>query len=1037
MGSSSWAQQQVVKGTIKDNTDVLIGVSVFEKDVPSNGTSTNVNGEFSLQLKGKSGILVFRYIGYLTREIKVNGPQLNVTLEVDAKGLEEVVVVGYGTQKKITNTGALSSISGDDLRQTPSASLQNALIGRVPGIITQQRSGQPGADGARLLVRGLSTTNGNGAPLIIVDDLEYAGSISDIDPDQIESFTVLKDAATTAVYGIKGANGVIVITTKRGKVGKPQITVRSENSIQKPIYLPEYLDSYESALLVNRAIASDLAIGATPNGNPYSQEALDAFRTGSNPYKYPNVNWEDVLLKNSTFQSRNNINVQGGLDKAKYFISAGYLFQDGLLKDFSGDAGMNNNYYYKRYNFRSNLDVQPTKSLTLNLDLSGYFSEQNSPESGGRGGYNNVFNEMSQMSELAPWNYPVYNPDGSYGMSVGTTFNNIVGRLTHYGYEREYRNNLTANFRATQKLDFITKGLSIKGVLGYNGAGGFTRNLTRGPGNDFPSFRYDADAETYTPFNPNVLRIALPELSNSNIGGTRKLNWQVSANYDRTFGSNRVYALALYNFQNDIAGSAVPRVFEGYTFRAGYDYKSKYLLELNAGYNGSSAFAQADRYSLFPAVSAGWNISEEPFFKNNIKFIDLFKIRGSYGITGSDDIGGTSDYAFLAQYERSGTGNGRDTYNYNLGDNPGSTIVGIREGGIANVVFWEKEKQSNIGLEMRMFKGALSVEADVFNRLRYDILQGRLSVPWYSGYYSPQLTSPYNLVSQIPDANIGKVRNKGFETRVTYNGKVKELAFNISGNVSVAKNKRIEMDEPAKEFPWQVLTGKPIGSTLGYDYIGFYTTEDINNPGVAKPTSFPTTTFAGDLKYRDVDGDGQINDNDKIVMPYTNLPTTILGLTLGFKYKSVSFTVTAQSGLNFALSGYGQAITPFSNNFREIHKDAWTPENAENASFPRLTTAAANLSSMATAGNVSTFWYKKSDYLRIKTAEFGYNLPKALVNKVGLNSARLYVNGYNLFTWSLAEKNIYDIDPETTSGTDGRGFYPQQKVYNIGLQITL
>lgn len=1034
--SSSWAQQQV-KGIVKDDTDVLIGVSVFEKDAPSNGTSTNVNGEYNLTLKGKSGILVFRYIGYLTKEVKENGPQLNVILAVDAKGLEEVVVVGYGTQKKITNTGALSSISGDDLRQTPSASLQNALIGRVPGVITQQRSGQPGADGARLLVRGLSTTNGNGAPLIIVDDLEYAGGISDIDPDQIESFTVLKDAATTAVYGIKGANGVIVITTKRGKIGKPQITVRSENSIQKPIYLPDYLDSYESALLVNSIVESDLGLGLTDIGlKPYSNEAIQAFKTGSNPYKYPNVNWEDVLLKNSTFQSRNNINVQGGLDKAKYFISAGYLFQDGLLKDFSKDAGMNNNYYYKRYNFRSNLDVQPTKSLILNLDLSGYFSEQNSPESGGRGGYNNVFNEMSQMSELAPWNYPVYNPDGSYGMSVGTTFNNIVGRLTHYGYEREYRNNLTANFRATQKLDFITKGLSLRGVLGYNGAGGFIRGLTRGSGNDFPSFRYDADAQTYTPFNPNVLRISLPELSNSNIGGTRKLNWQASLNYDRTFGNHRVYALGLYNFQNDIAGSNVPQVFEGYTFRAGYDYKNKYLLEVNAGYNGSSAFSQAERYSLFPAVSAGWNISEEPFFKDNIKFIDLLKIRGSYGLTGSDDIGSGNSYAYLSQYDRSGTGTGRDTYNYNLGDNPGSTIVGIREGSISNFVSWEKEEQTNIGLELRMLKGALSVEADVFNRYRYDILQSRASVPWYSGYYSPELTSPYSIISQIPKGNIGRVRNKGFEARVSYTGKARELAFNISGNVSVAKNKILEMDEPNKEYPWQVLTGQPIGSSLGYDFIGFYSAEDITNPDVAKPASFPNTTFAGDLKYRDVDGDGVINDNDKIVMPYTNLPTTILGLTWGLKYKDLSFSITAQSGLNFALSGYGQAITPLINNFREVHKDAWTPENSVNPSFPRITTV-GNLSSMSSAGNISTFWYRKSDYLRIKTAEFGYNLPKTLVSKVGLSSARLYLNGYNLFTWSLADKNIYDIDPETSSGTDGRGFYPQQKVYNIGLQIAL
>ena len=1035
----SWAQQKAVTGVVRDKEGTLVGVSVYEKGMPSNGTITNADGQYKLTLKGNTGIVVYTYVGFLTKEVNVAGRSIsNVSLEVDAKGLEEIIVVGYGTQKKLTNTGAVSSITGDDIRQSPSASLQNTLIGRVPGVITQQQSGQPGGDGAKILIRGLSTTNGNGAPMVIVDDLEYAGNIADIDPDQIESFTVLKDASTTAVYGIKGANGVIVITTKRGKIGKPQITIRSENSVLVPNYMPKYLDGYESALLVNQIIDSDLANGLAPTDiswTKFSEETLNAFKNKIDKYKYPNVDWSDELLKDFSFQSRNNINVQGGLDKAKYFISAGYLFQDGLIKDFSKNEGMNNNYNYKRYNFRSNLDIQPTKSLLLNLDLSGNFSEQNAPESGGRGGYNNVFNEISQISELSPWKYPIYNPDGSYGISIGNTFNSIAGRLAHYGYEREFRNDLTANFRATQKLDFIAEGFSVRGVIGYNSYGGFTRNLTRGPGNDFPSYYYNPETEIYTPFNANVLRNSLPILSNSNLAGTRKINWQVSANYDRTFGNHHLYGLALYNFQNDIAGANVPKVFEGYTFRTGYDYKSKYLLEINAGYNGTSAFSKADRYSLFPAVSAGWNVSEEPFFKDNIKFIDLFKIRGSFGLTGSDDIGSGNNYIYLSQYDRSGTGTGRDTYNYNLGDTPGATIVGIREGSVESYASWEKEEQLNLGLELRMFKGALSIEVDVFSRYRYDILQSRQSVPWYAGFHSVDLSS-FSILSSLPKANIGRVRNEGFETRVTYNGKVQELSFNISGNISVSNNKVLEMDEPTKEYPWQILTNRPIGSSLGYDFIGFYTAEDITNPEVAKPASFPTTTFAGDLKYRDVLADGVIDDKDKIVMPYTNLPTTILGLTLGFKYKSINFSVTAQSGLNFALSGYGQAITPLINNFREIHQQAWTPQNAVNPSFPRLTTI-GNLSSMSTAGNVSTYWYRKSDYLRIKTAEFGYSLPKNWVNKIGLNSARMYVNGYNLFTWSLAEKNIYDIDPETFSGNDGRSFYPQQKIYNLGLQLAL
>lgn len=1020
----SWAQQQVITGTIKDSDGPLPGVSVYQKGSASRGTVTNLEGKYRLVLdKENLGVLTFTYIGYLSQEVRIAGrTEINLTMMPDAKGLEEVIVIGYGTQKKLTNTGAVSAISGDNLRQSPSASLQNSLIGRVPGVITQQQSGRPGGDGAKILVRGLSTTNGNGAPLVIVDDLEYAGNIADIDPDQIETFTVLKDASTTAVYGIRGANGVIVITTRRGKAGKAQITVRSETSLQQPSYVPEYLDSYESALLFNQAVNNDIALGIAPSRTAFSDEAIAAFKNGTDPYRYPNVDWTDELIKPFSLQNRSNINVQGGMEKAKYFISAGYLGQDGLIKDFSQKSGMNSNYYYKRYNFRSNLDVQPSKSLTLNLDLSGNFSERNSPNNRGRANHDNVFFEISDMNQLAPWAYPIYNPDGSYGINPGNTLNNIVGRLAEYGYVREFRNDLTANFRATQKLDFITQGLSVKGVVGYNGYGGFTRSLTRNgtDGRDFPAYSYDSQTDSYTILNTNIYRTTLPNLSNSNNAGTRKLNWQASLNYDRTFGSkHRIYALGLYNYLNDISGANVPDVFEGYTFRLGYDYKSKYLLELNAGYNGTSKFSQAERYSLFPAVSAGWNISEEPFFKDHIKFIDLLKIRGSYGLTGSDNLSGGFDYVYLPTYNRSATGTGESSFNYSLGDTP-TAIIGIRESTLGNIVTWEKERQSNIGVELRMFKGALNVVADVYSRYRYDILQER------------QVSAASGISSQLPPANIGKVRNRGFETQITYNGRVNELSYNVSGNVSVSKNKRVFFDEPLKAYPWKTLTGQSIGSELGYEFLGFYTEADIADATIAKPAT--GQVFAGDLKYSDLNGDGIINADDMSVMPYANLPNTILGLTLGASYKNFSFSVTAQSALNFSLSARNESVVVMSNNFREIHKDAWTPQNAVNPSFPRLSTV-SNISSLTTLSNISTFWSRRSDYLRIKTAEIAYTLPKDLVGKVGLGSARIYVNGYNLLTWSLKAKNIYDIDPENQERSTGEDFYPQQKIYNLGVQV--
>lgn len=1000
----SWAQQQAVTGTVKDNVETLIGVSVYEKDLPSNGTQTDENGKFKLNLKTASKILVFKYVGYLTKEVAV-GTQSNitVTLVTDAKGLEEVVVVAFGTQKKITNTGSTSSISGDEIRQTPSASLQNTLIGRVPGITTQQRSGQPGSDGASLLIRGLSTTNGNGAPLIIVDDLEYYGSISEIDPDQIETFTTLKDAATTAVYGIKGANGVVVITTKRGKEGKAQITVRTENSIQTPTYMPEYLDSYRAALLVNQALTND--------GQParYTQTDLDLFQNGQDPYGHPNVNWTDELLRKYSVQSRNNINIQGGLEKAKYYLSAGYLYQNGLIKDFSGPSGMNSNYYYKRYNFRSNLDLQPTKTTTLSLDLSGTFNERNSPTNGGRNTRNNIFFELSDANQLPPYAYAIYNPDGSYGINSSYTNNNVVGRLTYYGYNRQFTNDITANFRATQKLDFVTKGLSAKGVLGFNGTYGFSRNLTRGTANDFPSYNYNPANGVYTIYNTNFYRIGLPTLAYSNNASYKRLNWQGSLNYDRTFGSHHAYALALYNQQNNVSNADEPRGFKGFTFRVGYDYKMRYLIEFNAGYNGSSAFISDKQYALFPALSLGWNVAEEPFFKNNIKFIDLFKIRGSFGRTGNDDIGSFA-YSYIPTYVNDGS--------YSIGENH-TGITGIREGALAQYPTWEKEEQANIGVDINMFKGKLKIVADWFDRYRYDILTSRT-------------LSNISGISNLPPSNINRVSNRGLEAQVTYLGRINKLEFNISGNISVAKNKILFMDEPRPTYDYQALTGKPMGSILGYHFLGYYTQAEIDDPTVPKPTV--GTTRAGDLKYQDTNGDGIVNVDDRIVLKYPNLPNTIMGLTLGFNYKNFSFTVTAQSALNFARRSAAEAIRPGLNNFREIHEQAWTPENSVNPSFPRLSLAGTNLNDPA--ANPSDYWFKASDYLRIKTAEFGYSFPKTLMSKIGLQSARIYVNGYNLLTWSLKEKNIYNTDPENVSGTDGANFYPQTKVYNLGLQVS-
>lgn len=1003
----AFSQQKVVVGIIKEGKETLPGVSVQEKNQNNNVVSSDGEGRFKITLRGTSQVLVIKSVGYLTKEVNVAGKtEVTVSLESDVKGLDDVLIVGYGTQKKVTSTGSVSAIKGSDIRQTPVASVQNALIGRLPGFTSQQRSGRPGADGASFLIRGLSTPN-NADPLIIVDDVEFTQPLSELDADQIENISLLKDAATTAVYGVRGANGVMLITTRRGKTGKTEVTFRSEFGLQQRTNTPQYLDSYETALLVNQGLKND------KKAPLYTDKDLQLFKDGSDPYGHPNVNWNELLLKRSSKEIRENLNISGGVDKAKYFISAGYLFQDGLLKSFDHpSSGVNTNYYYKRYNFRSNLDIQATKTLALKLDLSGAFNEVNQPNIGGRNGRNNVFYELSDYNQLPPFAYAPYNPDGSFGANSETKIqNNVIGRIALGGYNRDYYNDVTANLKAVQKLDQLTPGLSAMMNFSYNSRYQFWRSMTRNTGTGFPSFVYDPINNTYNPKN-NTSRIEKYNLVygvNSN-ESFKKLNFLASLNYDRTFGSHHIYGLALINQSSGVKGPQDPEVLRGFTGRAGYDYKQKYLLEVNMGYNGSNRFPEGRRYGLFPAVSAGWNVAEEQFFKDNVKFIDLLKLRGSYGLVGSDKVY-NNQYIYLQTYGNGGS--------YSIGESH-NAFTGISEGQLGNDnVSWEKEKTANIGVDMNLFKGKMTLTVDVFRRNRYDILQPRASVPLLIGV-------------GLPPANLWRVRNQGFEADLGFNDTKGDWTYSIRGNISVAKNTVLFRDEPAQPYPWLSLTGQSMGKILGYKFIGFYSEADIADPKVAKPLNADLAS-PGDLKYLDRNGNGIIDPEDRGVLPYANLPTTIVGLTPSVSYKGFSLSATFQSAHQFALRGVAETVAPFVNNFREVHKGAWTQENQVNPTFPRIT----NQASTSHPGNyVSDYWMIRGDYLRLKTMEIGYRLPQRFVSRLKLSNARIYANGYNLVTWSLVDKNIYNIDPENNSGQDGSQFYPQTKVFNFGVQIT-
>jgi len=1027
------AQGKVISGVVKDGNEPVIGATVLEKGIPTNGTATDLQGRFTVTLTGTSNTLVVSSIGYVTKEINVaNTASVTVQLLTDTKALEEVVVVGYGTQTKSTVTGAVSAISRNEIRQTPSASLQNTLTGKVTGFVSQQRGGQPGADAAQFFIRGVSTFNGDDqTPLILVDDIEYSYTqFSRIDPNEVETITILKDAATTAIYGIKGANGVILVTTRRGKTGPPKVSFRTELGIQKPTHVPNFLDAYQTALLRNEAIANTNKINNENRAPEFTTEDLEHFQNGTDPYGHPNVDWYDVLFKTSAPMNTNNLDISGGTEKVKYFLSAGFLNQGGMMRDFTEGNDVNGSFNYKRYNFRSNIDIQATKSLAFKLDVTGNFGQKNAPKVGSGGPADlATFREVFNWESLSPSAYPIYNPDGSYGTAnpnspqAGT--NNIVGRLRYGGYNLARENYLNFNFTTIKKLDEITKGLSARASISASNENTSNRTMSR---SNFPSFYYNATDDTYTPRDINVYRVMPWALVYDQGDPVRQTNIQANLAYTRSFGVHNINGLLLFNQTTklrafrpnrgeDESSNYIPDNFRGFTTRIGYNFKEKYLVEVSGAYNGSDRFL--DHYGLFPAVSLGWNLAEESFLRN-VEFINNFKLRGSYGIVGSDNTG-RFKYVYNSQYDqRAGISFG-DTHN---------GFTGAYEELLPNTeVTWEKERKANLGLDFSFFNGKLSGTAEYFDNFRYDILAERNTIPSYFGIVR----------STLPPVNLGEVSNKGYEAELTHRGEIGKVGYNIRGNISVAKNKIVFMDEAPVLYPWTQQTGNSIGAVRQHIWDGFYTQEEVDiineerAAGQALTIAAPPGNIgAGYLKYRDLNGDGNINLDDRGYFGKSNIPQTNLGLGFGFNYKGLSFNALFQSARDFDIRPFHSLIEPWKANLKDFHLKRWTPETAETAEFPVLITDFVG--SYMTPDQASDFWSIRGNYIRLRSIELGYEIPQILVSRVGLGSARIYANGYNLLSWSKTFDR-YGYDPEVISNLDG-GIYPQQAIYNIGINVS-
>lgn len=1018
-----YAQNTTVTGKVRDITGVLPGVSVVEKGLPTNGSVSDVNGRFSLTLKGQSNTIVVRFIGYVSQEVKVSDSKnLDIILQTSTNGLDEVAVVAYGTRKRITSTGAVSSISASDIRTVPTANVQNALTGKLPGFFSQQGSGQPGRDASDFYIRGVSSLNPAGnRPLIIVDDIEYNyDQLQQINVNEIESISILKDASSTAVYGIKGANGVLVVTTRRGKGGTPKVNVRVEGGMQQPTKTPQFLDSYNSALLINEAQAND---GLAQS---FTQADLDHFKNNDDPYGHPNVNWYDKIFKKQSYQANTNLDISGGSDLLKYFISGGALNQTGLVRDFADPQSLvNTNYYFRRYNFRSNLDMKVNKTLDLRLDVTTRFSDLNQP-------YNqNAVGEVYNFTKQTPFTAPYLNPNGSYSYAY-SSFNpdhlpTLNARLATGGYQHSRRTDFNFLFGATQKLDALTDGLSMTGRVAYSSIEQYTKQIFN---EGIPSYHYDAATGQYSLRPGGTYVYQNYGLTGNTDMNTNNYNLQLFLNYDRTFSNTHHFSgLVLFNqtantlyaadlLTGDLVG--VPQKFRGVSGKVGYDYKQKYLIDFNIAYNGTDRFAAGHRFGIFPAVSLGYNLVKEDFFTKALPIFSLFKLRASYGIVGSDAAPGNR-YVYNQVYNN---GNG---YNFGQSQQNYGTIY---EGALGNPnVGWESARKLDIGLDMNLFNDKISVTFDYFHDVRYDQLITPGSIPLALGV-------------DLPAVNIGKTQNQGFDGQVSYHGNIGKFQYNTGLVFSYAKNKVLFKDEAAPAYPWLAQTGYSIGQQYGYHYLGYYTANDIaainsytnthqgSNAGntVAVPDN-GVPLQPGDLRYQDLNGDGVINVFDKRAIGNPNLPNTILGLSLQGVYKGISVSVLFQGSFNYSFAVLGTGIEPFQSQFQPVHQERWTPETATTANFPRLGTNPTSVNSPT--AYFSDYWLVNAYYVRLKTIDVGYQLPSKLL-PFKINNARLYMSAYNLFTWN--NYNKYQQDPEVSTNTAGDA-YINQRVVNLGVQL--
>lgn len=1027
---ASTEQQQnkrKISGRVTDiKGEPLIGVNVTV-DGDANGSITNMDGLYEIFVTKKSVVLKFTYIGFKTSEIRTNASTniYDVTLEEQVNELEETVIVGYGTQRKISNIGAQSSMKMEDIK-TPSASLTTTLAGRLAGVVAVQRTGEPGKDAADIWIRGISTPN-TSSPLVLVDGVER--SFNDIDPEDIESLTTLKDASATAVYGVRGANGVILIKTKPGKVGKPTVSADYYESFTRFTKMVDLADGITYMNAANEAMRNDGI------ATKYTEDQIRNTIAGKDPYLYPNVDWLKEIFNDWGHNRRVNVNVRGGSEKVAYYASVSYFNETGMTVTDKNIDTYDSKMKYSRYNFTTNLNIDVTPTTKVEIGAQGYLGEGNYPAISSADLYNAA---MSISPVECPKMFFVNGEAFVPGTSTNNNFNNPYSQATRRGYDNLTKNQIYSNLRVTQDLDMLTKGLKLTAMYAFDVYNEIHVHQDRAES----TYNF---LDTSVPYDMNGQPILQRIYEGSNVlsytqetSGNKKTYLEASLNYDRTFNDDhRVSALFLFNQQSKLLypkgtlEDAIPYRMMGIAGRATYSWKDRYFAEFNIGYNGAENFSPKHRFGTFPAFGVGWVVSNEKFWQPLSKAVSFLKIRYTDGKVGNSEVSDRR-FMYLDQMKENGD------YGYKFGPN-GTKWSGYETVNMAVDLIWEESRKQDLGIDLKLFNDDLSIVFDLFKERRENILLKREhSIPSFLGYNT---SAPYG--------NIGIIENKGFDGTIEYNKRInKDWVIALRGNVTFNKDKWIQGELPEQKYEWMNQYGHNINGVKGYVAEGLFTQAEIDDMArweslsdankAITPKPFASqfgTVKAGDIKYKDLNNDGQIDAYDQTYISRGDVPTTVygFGFTVGWKDLSVGMMFQGVAGAERVLNG--SSVNPFnggggSGNLYSNIGDRWTEENPDqNAFYPRLSYGSETTSNINNFQK-STWWVRNMNFLRLKTLQISYNLPKPWVNKVHLKNAAVYVMGTNLFT--LSRFKLWDPELNTDNGAS----YPNTTSYSVGINFT-